>query len=271
MGVLYTGSASGLVYGTGLADSTIVFAIENMRESNRLVTIKRAALFLDPGFIAYTAVRPIFKCYRVTNFDRHNGGGDLLAKGAFDTTETSSPYVNIFTGNSNSWGSPSRFTATTGNISWQTFTNKMATGAWQYKGNPMDIITKYTASADPDHVYILYPGETYLVVLTTSTTLQDPPNDVYMFNTVWTEEDLATYTISGTVTLSGSGVTNAHVTVIIADDTNLTNAFLWANILTTAGTGAWTCNIPIGKIAYVYAQDYTGGIYYTSAGNPFVS
>jgi hypothetical protein len=237
MGVLYTGSASGLVYGTGLADSTIVFAIENMRESNRLVTIKRAALFLDPGFIAYTAVRPIFKCYRVTNFDRHNGGGDLLAKGAFDTTETSSPYVNIFTGNSNSWGSPSRFTATTGNISWQTFTNKMATGAWQYKGNPMDII----------------------------------PNDVYLFNTVWTEEDLATYTISGTVTLSGSGVTDAHVTVIIADDTNLTNAFLWANILTTAGTGAWTCNIPIGKIAYVYAQDYTGGIYYTSAGNPFVS
>ena len=80
----------------------------------------------------------------------------------------------------------------------------------------------------------------------------------------------STYSISGVVTLAAVGVVGAEVTVIVADDTNLTNAYLHATVITTSG-GAWSANIPTGKLAYAYAQNFTGGVYYTAAGAPYIS
>jgi hypothetical protein len=270
MAILFTGSASGIMYGTGNTASTPLVIIENARGSQRLVTIKRMNLFHDVGAILSTVVKPIFRGFRSSNFNANDGGGDILAKGPFNTTQTSDPFVRIWTGNSTSQGAPSRFTATVGHQMWNIFSDRLGSLVEQYQGGPASLIPSLVASTTK--LFKLYPGESYIIYdVATVVANQDGVNNLYMVNVVWTEETLSTYTISGTVTNGGTGVVSTKVVnVIIADDIYLTNAILWAVVDTTSG-GAWTCDIPTGKIAYAYAQYYNTGTYYTSPGVPFLS
>lgn len=92
---------------------------------------------------------------------------------------------------------------------------------------------------------------------------------------VWTVEPtlisgaIATYAISGTVTLSGSPVDGAKVMVLEADDTSLTNAHLY-QVVTTAGGGLWASTIRTGKVGAAFVQYENGGTYYTAPGSPFL-
>jgi hypothetical protein len=271
MAVLYTGMASGIMYGTGTTGNTPLVIFQNSLGSKVLMTIKRANLFHDAGNITSTIVKPIFRGYRVSNFNHDNGGGDLLAKGPFNTTQTSDPNVNIWTGNSTSLGAPSRFTATTGHQLWNILSDRLSSVAEQYVGGPASLLPQLVASASPAKLFKLYPGESYVVYDDARTANQDLTNHMYMVNVVWTEETLSTYTISGTVTLSGTGVDGAKVVIVAADDASLTNSYI-CGVQTTASGGLWSCDIPTGKIAYAYAQNATGGpTYYTAPGAPYLS
>jgi hypothetical protein len=79
-----------------------------------------------------------------------------------------------------------------------------------------------------------------------------------------------TYTVSGTARLSGVGVVGAEITVVVADDTNMANAYLHSIQVTGVG-GAWSASIPVGKLCFAYAQNFVGGIHYTAPGAPYVS
>jgi hypothetical protein len=79
-----------------------------------------------------------------------------------------------------------------------------------------------------------------------------------------------TYAVSGTARLNGVGVANAEITVVVADNTSMANAYL-LGIYTTAPDGTWLAYIPVGKLCFAYAQNFTGGVYYTAAGAPYVS
>jgi hypothetical protein len=117
---------------------------------------------------------------------------------------------------------------------------------------------------------LLYPGESITTEIEPTAAANDPATNSWLVNCIWTESTLTTFTISGTVTFNSSPVVGAEVLVVCADDTALTNAYIQGVILTTAG-GAWTCNIPVGKIAYAYAQNDVTGTLYTAPAAPFLS
>lgn len=88
-----------------------------------------------------------------------------------------------------------------------------------------------------------------------------------VYKNLWTG---STHSISGTVKLAGSGVVGAKVIILVGDDTSLSNLYLFGTVTTQAG-GAWSMSgIPDSKLAFAYAQDYTGGTYYSATGAPFI-
>ena len=72
-----------------------------------------------------------------------------------------------------------------------------------------------------------------------------------------------------TVTLSGSPVSGAIVTVIEADDLDMTNPVLVDTIVTPAG-GTWSADILTGKVGAAFVQYRSGGTLYTAPGSPYL-
>jgi hypothetical protein len=106
------------------------------------------------------------------------------------------------------------------------------------------------------------------VVAPTAATNASGSNN-YVVQTVWEEDSLSTFSISGTVTLSAVPIVGAKVIILEADDESLANAILWEVKTTTAG-GAWSSSIRSGKVGAAFVQYVTGGIYYTAPGSPFL-
>ncbi len=88
-------------------------------------------------------------------------------------------------------------------------------------------------------------------------------------NCIWEEEARPTFAISGTVTLSGSPVAGAIVTVIEADDLDMTNQYVREKIVTPAG-GNWASTITSGKVGAAFVQYRSGATYYTAPGSPYL-
>ena len=285
MAVLFTGIASTQrISGTGLGNQNVV-ALENGLGSNCIVCIRSITSQLDPSSFVTTTAKPTIVMYRgwmsepsgTGSKASKQDGAILVRKGAFDQTQTSSDYVRVWSAFSPDGLGISNLTANLGPRLWQKFNHRMhdltgqivaadaADGAFTAAPIMLD---------DPAFDVNLYPGDALVWVVTpgsAGTATNNPLTHQWLFNLVWTEETLGTYTISGNVKLSGVGVDGADVIVMVADDvTTLGNAYL-QSVQTTAGGGLWSAIIPDGKYAYAYAQNYTGGIYYTSPGAPFVS
>ncbi len=264
MTVLYAGmAASQRIAGTGRGAQN-VFAVENGRGSNRLVCIRRGTVYIDHT-AQLTAVKPTVNLYRAT-FSPLQEGVCLIDKGTFDTAQTSDPYVRIWSACSPDGAGIGAMVSSNGARHWSNYGTRMHDTSGQIQALPSDTAPALASAYDIK----LVPGEAFVVTVEPATATSDPATNNWIFNCVWTEETLPVFTISGVVTLSAVGVVGAEVAVLVADDTSLTNAYLWAVVTTTTG-GAWTCDIPAGKVAYAYAQNYTGGIYYTAPGNPFIT
>jgi hypothetical protein len=193
-------------------------------------------------------------------------GACRAAATPFDTAKTSSDKVNLWYSVTPDGGNDSGMSGTSGVLQWRQWACKLRSAAEQQQGIDNNQLPMLVANK----TWKLYPGEYLLVRVDPVTPTDNNPNSGWFCSAVWQEEDITTYTISGVVTLSSTGVVGAKVTVLVADDTSLTNAYLHEVVTTTAG-GAWTSNIPTGKIAYAYGQNYTGGIYYTAPGAPYIS
>ena len=205
---------------------------------------------------------PLVKTSRATAVS----GGVILEKGPFDTAQTSDANV-IFRAQS---AETAKITATPGTILWQEFPVRMHTAVEQQQG-----LDNYIRTNLPNLVaiqnFILRPAESLLVqVVVAATTSNALTANHWFVECVFEEDAISTFTISGTVTLSGSPVDGAKVMVIEADDVLLTNAHL-REVITTPAGGTWSSTIRTGKVGAAFVQYKNGSTYYTAPGSPYLS
>jgi hypothetical protein len=243
----------------------------NGRYSGKKVYIRRAMMQLDAAATtpASTTIQVPVLMYRGVGEPTVGDSVATAPKASFKSSDSSDPNVRLYypataggINDSTLAGAPS------GGLVWRQWVAKLRSGEGQFLSSDSDILPGLVRSND----WILNPGE-YLIVRADAVSLgNNNPGCWWFAGFVWQEEAVPVHAISGTVNNGGSGVVGAKVTVLVADDTSLTNAVLWG-VYTTGAGGAWTtpANIPDGKIAYAYAQNYTGGTYYTADGAPYVS
>jgi hypothetical protein len=260
MAITFRGTAVSFpIYGNDLLNQNL-FTIENGIASRVNVVIKKLIIQNDP-ITALASVMPLVKTSRATST---TSGGISLAKVPFDTSKISN--TNVIIRAAIASGNP--IVVTAGNPLWEQFTSRLHTAVEQ--------VTAIDASKLPElvvHVvddFIIKPGEVLLVQVMGATVASNPAiSNNWFAQCVWEEEEIGTFAISGTVTLSGSPVLGAKVIVLEADDDVMTNAVLVA-IITTNGIGQWSSTIKSGKVGAAFVQYTTGGVYYTAPGSPFL-
>lgn len=266
MAILFTGLACGqrIIGNLGLTQD--FFAIENGANSKRLLNVRRVLAQVDHQGFAATSLGGWIKMHRGTGTV---SGGQSLPKVAFDTTLSSSKEINIYTEFSSDRAiSGAGVDGTPGSPLWSQFVSRMHTALAnvQAADEPLVPLLASTVALKP---LKLYPGEYLIARLSFATAANNSNLQGWLINTLWTEEDLATFAISGTVTLTGTPVVGAEVMVVIADNNDGLNARFWELVTTTAG-GVWSSNIPVGKVAFAYSQNDVTGTLYTAEGRPYL-
>ena len=235
-----------------------IFALENQIGSRVDVNVRRLVVQNDP-LTALTSVMPQVKVSRGVNIS----GGILLDKAKLRTTETSDPFVKI----RSALGEGSPITATQGNTVWQQYTSRLHTAVEQVIASDEPLLPRLVDTFD----FKLKPGESLLATVISATAASNPAlSHNWLVDCIWEEDAKATFAISGTVTLSGSPVAGAIVSVIEADDVSMTNPVLIKTIVTGAG-GTWAADILTGKVGAAFVQYESGGTKYTAPGSPYLA
>lgn len=272
MTVLYTGcgTTSRMIGNSAVTQDICLFL--NCRDSGVRVSLKRITAQLEISAGLLTTVMPNLVGYRTSVPAKEpDSGVNILQKCPFDSSQTSSVGVAIYYATSPDAQiiGTSIPNLTPGTRHWQQSSGRGTTGFGQFAVDDSGYMVPALAIGASYPIY-LYPGEAYMIRVLATAAASNAITQNWILNVAWTEETLSTYTINGTVTLSAVGVDGAEVTVVVADDTAMTNAYLHS-IQTTAGGGLWSADIPVGKLAFAYAQNYAGSVYYTAPGNPFVT
>lgn len=266
MAITFTGSACTQRINGDESDTQDFCVFQNARGSTKLVHIRRLTSQLDAIAASSAVMVPIFTYRGVGNPNLE--GAARANKCKFNTTQSSDAFVNLLYAVTPDGSGISGLSGTAGVMQWRQWLAKMRTIVEQVQGS--DSTQLPTLVNKTGNEFTLRPGE-YLLIRADPIALVDNNNsNGWIINCVWQEEDLPSYTISGNVTLSGTGVVGAEVTVIVADDNLLTNAYL-LGVYTTIAAGAWSASIPNGKIAYVTASNESAGTFYTAEGRPFIS
>jgi hypothetical protein len=235
-----------------------IFALENQIGSRVDVNVRRLVVQNDP-LTALTSVMPQVKVSRGVNIS----GGIMLDKAQFRTTETSDPFVKI----RSALGEGSPITATRGDTIWQQYTSRLHTAVEQVIASDEPLLPRLVDTFD----FKLKPGESLLATVISATAASNPAlSRNWLVDCIWEEDAKATFAISGTVTLSGSPVAGAIVSVIEADDVSMTNPVLIKTIVTGAG-GTWAADILTGKVGAAFVQYESGGTKYTAPGSPYLA
>ena len=235
-----------------------IFALENQIGSRVDVNVRRLVVQNDP-LTALTSVMPQVNVSRGVNIS----GGIMLDKAQFRTTETSDPFVKI----RSALGEGSPITATRGDTIWQQYTSRLHTAVEQVIASDEPLLPRLVDTFD----FKLKPGESLLATVISATAASNPAlSHNWLVDCIWEEVDKATFAISGTVTLSGSPVAGAIVSVIEADDVSMTNPVLIKTIVTGAG-GTWAADILTGKVGAAFVQYESGGTKYTAPGSPYLA
>ena len=235
-----------------------IFALENQIGSRVDVNVRRLVVQNDPQ-TALASVMPQVKVSRGVNIS----GGILLDKAKLRTTETSDPFVKI----RSALGEGSPITATQGDTVWQQYTSRLHTAVEQVIASDEPLLPRLVDTFD----FKLKPGESLLATVISATAASNPAlSHNWLVDCIWEEDAKATFAISGTVTLSGSPVAGAIVSVIEADDVSMTNPVLIKTIVTGAG-GTWAADILTGKVGAAFVQYESGGTKYTAPGSPYLA
>jgi len=231
--------------------------ITNKIGSRVNIIIRRATAQIDT-LAALTSVMPQVKLSRATSIS----GGAILSKTAWQTTQSSSDSVEIRTAIID--GQP--ITATAGDIIWQQYCSRMHTIVEQVIASDNNILPLLVEN----HDFIIRPGESILVqVVGASVASNAALSSNWFTEFMWEEDEIATFAISGTVTLSAVPVAGAIVTVVETDDELMTNQVLVEKIVTGAG-GTWASTIKTGKVGAAFVQYKSGATYYTAPGSPYL-
>lgn len=254
-------AVSNYVRGAGTADRTFLFVLENRAGSGVDLVLKRGVFQRDPGNVAYTGINPIVTAFRAIEIEQPNGA-TFVDKCPMDTTFTSNGDIAVWAAVNNT-GLTSPLNATTiSPIGNRSFSSRMRSLAEQVQSYDFDL--------SPEGDAKVHPGQAFAWAVDVDAATANPNTSNWFFQVLWDEVPVSTYTISGTVTNGGSPVVGALVNVVVADCMFMSNAYLLGTYTTTAG-GAWTAEIPTGMVAYAYAQNFTGGIYYTAPGAPYIT
>ncbi len=258
MAVSFKGSIpSQITFGNDSISQNIV-TITNKVGSRVNVIIRNMTIQVDT-LGAVTSVMPQAKVSRATGIS----GGAVLEKTAYTTTESSSSSVEI----RSPIGDGQPITATAGDTIHQLFCNRMHTLVEQVLEAEGDLLPYLVKTQN----FILRPGESLLVRIVSSAVTTNAALKTYWFTKImWEEDAIATFAISGTVTLGGSPVSGARVIVVESDDISMTNPVL-VEVITTPAGGTWASSIKTGKIGAAFVQYESGGTYYTANGSPYLS
>ncbi len=258
MAFSFHGSVPGVIALGNDATTQNIYTLTNKVGSRVNVLIRRATVQKD-NVAVLTSVMPIVRCSRATAVS----GGAILAPSAYDTTESSSAYVEIRTPVYD--GFP--LTATQGNTIYQQYCGRMHTLAEQVLGPDNDVLPMLVQNQD----FVVRPGESILFQVVGALAASNARLANYWWVACeWEEDPIATFAISGTVTLSGAPVSGAIVTVVEADDESMTNQVLVEKIVTPAG-GTWASTIKTGKVGAAYVQYKSGATYYTAPGSRYLA
>lgn len=260
MAVTFTGGVQvPIVFGNDATTQNLL-TIEDQIGSRVDVHVRRLAIQMNP-ITALTSVMPQVKVARATSIS----GGVLLDKSKFDTTKTSDPFVVV----RSAMGEGCAIAATAGDTVWQQYVSRLHTAVEQVLGNDENLLPALVANNGSE--FVLHPGESLLARVVGSAVASNPATgNNWSAGIIIEENELSTFAISGTVTLSGSPVSGARVMVMEADDTAGTNMFL-REVLTTGAGGTWSSSILTGKVGSAFVQYTSGGTYYTAPGSPYLS
>jgi len=261
MSITFRGTASSQVACGNNLVSQSIFLIENGVLSRVNVIIKRLSIQND-SVVALTAVASQVKSFLV-DVDSSPVLGVPLAKGKFDTSLTSDPNIKFWC---HSLHSP--LVIGDGTLVWQQVTTRLHTAVGQVRAEDGNMLSTVVGNEADD--FILTPGHGLLVqVVSAAATSNASGTNNWLAQCVWEEDSLATFNISGVVTLSAVPVVGAKVIIIEADDESLTNAVL-LEVKTTTEGGVWSSSIRSGKVGAAFVQYESGGTYYTAPGSPFL-
>lgn len=260
MAVTFKGAAMFPVVVGNNATTQHLFSIENGVGSRVDVNIRRLTVQMD-AVAALTSVMPQVKVSRGVSIS----GGIILDKSKFSTLQTSDVGVSI----RSALAEGSAITATAGDTIWQQFASRMHTVVEQVIGLDESGLPRLVESSLFN--LKLRPGESLLVTVIGATVASNAAlSNNWLVNCAWEEDAIATFAISGTVTLSAVPVAGAIVTVVEADDNSMTNAVLRETIITPAG-GTWASSIRVGKVGAAFVQYESGGTLYTAPGSPYLA
>ena len=260
MALSFTGTIrSPIVFGNDAATQNILVATNDVK-SRVNVYLRKIVLQCDT-LAAQASFMPLVKASRCSSFS----GGIEVDKVDLDNLQASDINFEFYTPN----GYDSPIVATPGTIVWQQFTGRMHTAVEQVLSNDYTMLPMLCEDAGKE--FRLRPGENLLIqVVAAAGTSNAQLTNNWFVQCDWEEDPIATFAISGTVTLGGSGVTGAKVMVLEADDESMTNAFL-REVITTPAGGAWSSTIRTGKVGAAFVQYKSGATYYTAPGSPFLS
>jgi hypothetical protein len=254
----FNGAIPGLIALGNDATTQNLYTLTNKVGSRVNVLIRKAIVQLDT-IAALATVMPVVKCSRATAIS----GGAILSPSTYNSTQSSSASVEIRTAAMD--GFP--ITATQGDTIYQSYCGRMHTAVEQVVQMDEYVLPKLVKTQD----FVVRPGESVLFqAVGAATTSNARLANYWWVNCEWEEDPISTFAISGTVTLSAVPVTGAIVTVIEADDINMTNQVLVEKIVTGAG-GTWASSIKTGKVGAAFVQYESGGTYYTAPGSPYLA
>lgn len=261
MAITFVGGCGGPLMSGNDATTQTLFSVENGIASRVNILIRSLHIAQD-GIAALAAVMPLIKTSRGINIS----GGITLPRAKYDTTLTSDPALTFRC----AMGEGAPITATAGDIIYSLFRSRMHTaveGVREYAGlGDYGCLPDVLSAKD----FVLRPGESLIVqVIAAVGTSNAAITNYWNASCQWEEDAIATFAISGTVTLSAAPVAGAIVTVIEADDTSMTNAVLRETIVTPAG-GTWASTIRTGKVGAAFVQYENAGTLYTAPGSPYL-
>lgn len=268
-------SVTGQVQGDG-RDFMALAVLHNDRFSSHKVIVRRAMMQCDMTGIVIasgTLFTPALT-YRGVGNPIIGSQVAYAKKSSWDTSQMSDDRVKLYYPATGGGISDSILSGTpSGGIVWRQWGTKLRTGVEQLRAEDNNQLPLLVDATN----FVLLPGQYLLfrldpvIAMTGPLTGDNNPGLGWFINVAWQEEALPTHTISGVVTSDAIGVVGAKVTILLDDNTSLSNPELWETVTTEVG-GAWTSSaIPDGKIAYAYAQNFTDGTYYSATGAPYVS
>ncbi len=236
-----------------------LFVIQNGFKSGVNMIIRRLTLQND-NIGVLTSVMPFVKVSRATGIS----GGIILDKGSFNSLQASDENV-VFR---NALLESAPITATAGDAIWTQGIQRMHTAVEQQADKNFNLLPPIIE--ETGYEFKLRPNENLLVQVNASAiNVNNMLNTNFRVQCFWEEDQIGTFAISGTVTLSAIPIEGAKVMIVESDDIAGTNAYL-REVKTTDVSGNWNSTIRTGKVGSAFVQYESGGSYYTASGNPYL-